>query len=32
MNIFEKDLSGQMVSPDEPGYGRLIDDNDCPRH
>ena len=25
-NIFEKDLSGEMVSPDEPGYKELIDD------
>ena len=24
MDIFEKDLSGAMVSPDEPGYDRLI--------
>ena len=23
-DIFEKDLSGAMVSPDEPGYERLI--------
>ena len=25
-NIFEKDLSGEMVSPDEPGYEALISD------
>ncbi len=25
-DIFEKDLSGEMVSPDEPGYDALIDD------
>lgn len=25
-NIFAKDLSGEMVSPDEPGYEALIDD------
>lgn len=25
-NIFEKDLSGEMVSPNEPGYDALIDD------
>lgn len=24
MDIFEKDLSGAMVSPDEPGYDQLI--------
>ena len=24
MDIFEKDLSGAMVSPDEPGYDKLI--------
>ena len=24
MDIFEKDLSGAMVSPDEPGYNKLI--------
>lgn len=24
MNIFEKDLSGAMVSPEEPGYDQLI--------
>ncbi|MEF2792636.1 MAG: sugar O-acetyltransferase, partial [Alistipes dispar] len=23
-DIFEKDRSGAMVSPDEPGYDRLI--------
>lgn len=23
-DIFEKDLSGAMVSPDEPGYDKLI--------
>ena len=26
MDIYEKDLSGAMVSPDEPGYDRLISD------
>lgn len=26
MNIFEKDLSGEVVSPDDPEYGLLIDD------
>lgn len=25
-NIFEKDLSGEMVSPNEPGYEALISD------
>lgn len=25
-DIFEKDLSGEMVSPDEPGYDALIND------
>lgn len=25
-SIFEKDLSGEMVSPNEPGYDALIDD------
>lgn len=25
-DIFEKDLSGEMVSPDEPGYETLIDE------
>lgn len=25
-DIFEKDLSGEMVSSDEPGYDALIDD------
>lgn len=25
-DIFEKDLSGELVSPDEPGYDALIDD------
>lgn len=25
-DIFSKDLSGEMVSPDEPGYDALIDD------
>lgn len=25
-DIFSKDLSGEMVSPDEPGYNALIDD------
>ena len=25
-DIFEKDLSGEMVPPDEPGYDALIDD------
>ena len=24
MDIFEKDLSGAMVSPEEPGYDQLI--------
>ena len=25
-DIFEKDLSGEMVSPDEPGYEALINE------
>lgn len=25
-DIFAKDLSGETVSPDEPGYDALIDD------
>ena len=25
-SIFEKDLSGEMVSPNEPGYNALIED------
>ena len=25
-DIFSKDLNGEMVSPDEPGYDALIDD------
>ncbi len=25
-DIFEKDLSGEIVSPDDPGYDVLIDD------
>ena len=25
-DIFEKDLSGEMVSPNEPGYDELIAD------
>ena len=25
-DIFAKDLSGEMVSPDEPGYDELITD------
>lgn len=25
-DIFSKDLSGEMVSPNEPGYDALIDD------
>ena len=24
-DIFKKDLSGELVSPDEPGYDKLID-------
>lgn len=28
-DIFSKDLSGEMVSPSEPGYDALIDDIFC---
>lgn len=29
-DIFAKDLSGEMVSPDEPGYDELIADISLP--
>ena len=30
-DIFAKDLSGEMVSPDEPGYDELITDRKSTR-